>query len=499
VRFRPRRGGVSQRLTYASAGVPVTNNFFEYDPLFEIADFFAAVANTLVNVYPQIALSQDGSTFGDWMNYQAGHYKARKFKARAVVHTNDPTTVAFLTAFSFALYVPTRVDNWAGQVNTALLAIATQHSGASSPVNGPGGAPSQFQVWMDTTNASFPVLRIYDGAAWRRTGRLDIANGSWCAQLGGGTSSVASAASIDLGNIPGGFVTITGTATIGTFGAAAHNGEIKRCYAGGAFTLTHSANIVCPGGESILADVGDTFDAVYLGSGAWLIWGYQRARGAAGTQLQTGDTIWRYSTGARTGAVRANAGTIGNTGSGATEFAGPQAWRLFELIWNGSTSDPEVVISGGRGASAVADWAAAKTISLPDLRGRVPAGIDSSGTRLTSATMSPNGNTLGAVGGSQQVTLTAAQIPAHNHTASSTSTVGDPGHVHSELFFNTGAGSSPYSGPATTNGSNQVTNTGLAFTGISVSTSTTVNNSTGGGGAHSNVQPTKLGTWYIAL
>jgi microcystin-dependent protein len=55
------------------------------------------------------------------------------------------------------------------------------------------------------------------------------------------------------------------------------------------------------------------------------------------------------------------------------------------------------------------------TFTLPDLRGRVVAGADnmngSAAGVLTSATMSPDGNTVGATGGTQQVTLATSQIP----------------------------------------------------------------------------------------
>lgn len=61
-------------------------------------------------------------------------------------------------------------------------------------------------------------------------------------------------------------------------------------------------------------------------------------------------------------------GTIGNATSGAT-YANANAQTLFEHIW-GITADAECPVSGGRGASANADWTANKTLTLPDYRGK---------------------------------------------------------------------------------------------------------------------------------
>lgn len=61
------------------------------------------------------------------------------------------------------------------------------------------------------------------------------------------------------------------------------------------------------------------------------------------------------------------------------------------------------------------------TFGIPDSRGRVTAGRDDMGgtpaNRLTSAGSGLDGATLGAVGGGESVTLTEAQMPAHNHSA----------------------------------------------------------------------------------
>lgn len=62
------------------------------------------------------------------------------------------------------------------------------------------------------------------------------------------------------------------------------------------------------------------------------------------------------------------------------------------------------------------------TFNLPDLRGRVAAGKDNMGgsaaSRLTGATMSPDGNTLGAAGGQQTETTTGAGSASVNGSTS---------------------------------------------------------------------------------
>lgn len=60
------------------------------------------------------------------------------------------------------------------------------------------------------------------------------------------------------------------------------------------------------------------------------------------------------------------------------------------------------------------------TFNLPDLRGRTLFGKDNLGgaaaNRLTTGNGGVNGAALGAVGGGEAVTLTAAQMPSHSHS-----------------------------------------------------------------------------------
>ncbi|EJW11234.1 hypothetical protein A33M_3312 [Rhodovulum sp. PH10] len=157
-----------------------------------------------------------------------------------------------------------------------------------------------------------------------------------------------------------------------------------------------------------------------------------------GTVASTGDLKARYSTGPISGWVRANGRTIGSATSGATERANADAQALFEYLWN---TDANLTVSGGRGASANADWLANKTITLPDARGRVIAGLDDMGATSAARLSTLASTTLGTSGGAQTVALAKTQMPVLNYTpAGSVSVVlsqtphghgiTDPGHTH---------------------------------------------------------------------
>lgn len=97
------------------------------------------------------------------------------------------------------------------------------------------------------------------------------------------------------------------------------------------------------------------------------------------------------------------------------------------------------------------------TFGLPDLRGRVVAGLDnlngSAANRITAAGGNFDGTVLGGTGGSQNSTLTTAQIPSHthgvsitsaaagthSHTASGTTDVENANHTHTGTTSSDGA------------------------------------------------------------
>ncbi len=213
---------------------------------------------------------------------------------------------------------------------------------------------------------------------------------------------------------------------------------------------------------------------------------------------KTGDIKARYGTGALAGWVRVNGRTIGSAVSGATERANADCENLFLHLW---TNDANLSVSGGRGASSAADWAANKTIAMPDARGRAIVGLDDMGStaagRLTSSYFGTSAIVLGAAGGSESHTITSAQMPSHTHTA--TTNITDPGHNHAIFpdVYGTSIGHGNYVQPASNFYSAAYSaNTSSKTTGITAATS---NANTGGGTAHNNVQPSMIVTIYMRL
>ena len=119
------------------------------------------------------------------------------------------------------------------------------------------------------------------------------------------------------------------------------------------------------------------------------------------------------------------------------------------------------------------------TFNVPDLRGRGVFGQDNMGgsaaSRITVAGGNFDGTVLGGAGGTQNHTLTTAEMPVHNHS------VTDPGHAHTYNTPNYDHPTSLTSGfnaPAGNTGSF----TGSATTGISIQNA-------GSGAAHAIMNP----------
>jgi microcystin-dependent protein len=214
----------------------------------------------------------------------------------------------------------------------------------------------------------------------------------------------------------------------------------------------------------------------------------------ATTVLATGDIKTRYGTGPLTGFVRANGRTIGSATSGATERANADAQPLFEYLWN---TDAALTVSGGRGASSTADFLANKTITLPDWRGRVIAGLDDMGNsaagRLTSTYFGTTATNLGAASGLESAALVQGNLPSVAFPLSGTAVITPSTVVRNTTLVNI----SNQTG-ATPTVSNVLQDLGTADT-FPINLSPVTALSGGSSTPFRTVQPTMLASIYLKL
>jgi len=169
----------------------------------------------------------------------------------------------------------------------------------------------------------------------------------------------------------------------------------------------------------------------------------------SGSGIPVGSVQQYIGTTAPLGWLLLQGGTIGDASSGATVRANSDTETLYCLLWN-SLANAQAPVSSGRGTTAAEDFAAHKTITLPDLRGRAVIG-SGTGSGLTA-------RTHGATGGAESHTLTITEMPAHTHRNQPDPNAG--GSSVRQLYEHNGYGTNYY-----------------------------MTSSTGGDGAHNNMQP----------
>lgn len=248
----------------------------------------------------------------------------------------------------------------------------------------------------------------------------------------------------------------------------------------------------------------DAKGVVQLASDGIQVIGPSGSGGGGGTPvdpnalIQMGNMIFRYGIGVLGGYVRLNNLTIGSALSGATERANADCQNLFQYLWG---VDPSLVVSGGRGASAAADWAANKQLATPDWRGYALGALDDMGNvaagRLSPAFFGSSPLILGAFGGGESFLLSASHIPAAGLSVSGTTGPDSPLHTH-VYDRASGSGNSKPAGAGTTPFD---TNTPTPSSPPNVTHAHAFNaNVVGGGGqALRTIGPRKLCTFYIKL
>lgn len=198
----------------------------------------------------------------------------------------------------------------------------------------------------------------------------------------------------------------------------------------------------------------------------------------------TGDMKFRLDGGAQPGWVKANGSTIGAAGSAATQLAANVAAALYSYFWT-NFSNSQCPVTGGRGASSAADFAALKPLAVYDMRGIGVQGVDTMGggatTRLSGVPVtSGNATTPGSLLGENLHSLVSGENGPHAH--------GTTENPHTHTYTSPGGNAAP-SGSAV-QASTSAGTTGATSTGLTV-------NSAGSGTAHNTVQLSAVGTWYF--
>lgn len=175
--------------------------------------------------------------------------------------------------------------------------------------------------------------------------------------------------------------------------------------------------------------------------------------------LETGERVWLSTTGSLPTGLAVNTAYFAiridaNTFRLATSKANADAGTAINT--SGTQSGTHTISLSPYG---IGDGTT--TFNIPNLKGQTIVGVDTSQTEF---------NALGETGGAKTHTLTTTEIPAHTHTSRQTYKLANPV-------------ASGFNGEAITGSANPTAE------GVYNAMSTVTTSSTGGGGAHNNLQP----------
>jgi len=158
--------------TWQAEGIPVGVSIFTTPPwttdIFSITDIFNALSTSFITAFPYINVSSDGvfdgdiyavtdvytlndvymcsSTVAGWQRYRAGFYVGQGFAFQMFLESFDVNTIAAVSAFSYTVHIPTRIDHYIGKsILAAGTTITFQPDGSASTAafnGGPGGGPA---------------------------------------------------------------------------------------------------------------------------------------------------------------------------------------------------------------------------------------------------------------------------------------------------------------------------------------------------------------------
>lgn len=333
----------------------------------------------------------------------------------SIADLNSTTTTSIAKAINYAIVLTDRgktvlMDASSGSLNVNLLAATTAADGYRITIKKTDNSLNMVTIVPDGSETIDirPQYILYDyndfleilcdGSNWKIV----------AAQIRGTIITVTGATVIDLEDnghyyecdgSGGGFnMTLPPSATVGKGFVV----SFKKTDA-----TTNEITLVPDGAETIdgettliLRTKNDTFGLKTDGADWFII---NAVEGHSG--FQTGDIKATYREVPESpGWVIMNDGTIGDSGSGATTRANADTKDLYVLFWN-NVADAYAPVSTGRGASALDDFNAGKTLRFPLMDDRF-------------IVQSVGAYALGQTGGNNTHVLTTAELAVHSHTLS---------------------------------------------------------------------------------
>ena len=161
-------GSVVQASVNASTqiqGVPVGQNILADADVLTDADILGSASTQYVDGWIEIALSQDGSTFGAWQKFVPGVFPAMAWNFRLALQSSDANTIAEALAFNYTVQLPSRIDHYQQQSvpsGGSGLTIAFRRDGTTTPAafnGGPGSAdlPYVSVSWQPTAGDQYSI------------------------------------------------------------------------------------------------------------------------------------------------------------------------------------------------------------------------------------------------------------------------------------------------------------------------------------------------------
>lgn len=342
------------------------------------------------------------------------------------------------------------------KIGDAFRSLASCNKGPAAPAN-VGGAAVDGLCWIDDSTTPW-IVKQYVNGGWAVTGALDPTTSAAIGAIGGGLATISAAATTDLGSVPQANVTISGAATITSFGSSAPAGIEKTIRFDNASVLSPSNAMLVPGGYPLTTAAQDRAKVTHLGSGNWEVTQYTRANGIPVDLSKVGKPSYDFSVSvsplevagygqslsratypayfAKTTRTQNGTRTAGNatiTGIGNTsglglnmpvESTGVTPGCIIASVTSNSITlnSSSCVTSSGTSALLVLPYGYgtggnyALDAGVPDCRNRMLAGRDRSDPGslaglLTSSYFGADSSVFGKRGGDEKQTLALSQLP----------------------------------------------------------------------------------------